>query len=43
MTPQSSTRVHFLDSGARNPVLGGNVSEFVHPIVEIELKRHRKL
>jgi len=24
-------------------VLGGNVSEFVHPIVEIELKRHRKL
>jgi hypothetical protein len=24
-------------------VLGGNVSEFVHPIVEAELKRHRKL
>jgi hypothetical protein len=24
-------------------VLGGNVSEFVHPIVEVELKRHRKL
>ena len=24
-------------------VLGGNVSEFVHPLVEIELKRHRKL
>ncbi|MDB6097749.1 MAG: hypothetical protein JWN58_452, partial [Gammaproteobacteria bacterium] len=21
----------------------GNVSEFVHPLVEIELKRHRKL
>jgi pantetheine-phosphate adenylyltransferase len=24
-------------------VLGGNVSEFVHPVVEVELKRHRKL
>src|SRR3974390_3580358 len=24
-------------------VLGGDVSEFVHPIVEIELKQHRKL
>jgi pantetheine-phosphate adenylyltransferase len=24
-------------------VLGGNVSEFVHPAVEVELKRHRKL
>jgi pantetheine-phosphate adenylyltransferase len=24
-------------------VLGGNVSEFVHPLVEAELKRHRKL
>jgi hypothetical protein len=24
-------------------VLGGNVSEFVHPLVEVELKRHRKL
>jgi phosphopantetheine adenylyltransferase len=23
-------------------VLGGNVSEFVHPLVEVELKRHRK-
>ena len=23
-------------------VLGGNVSEFVHPLVEVELKRHRQ-
>jgi pantetheine-phosphate adenylyltransferase len=43
MTPQeqytfiSSTLVREI------AVLGGNVSEFVHPIVEIELKRHRKL
>lgn len=42
MTPQeqytfiSSTLVREI------AVLGGNVSEFVHPIVEIELKRHRK-
>ena len=43
MTPQeqytfiSSTLVREI------AVLGGNVSEFVHPIVEVELKRHRKL
>jgi len=43
MTPQeqytfiSSTLVREI------AVLGGNVSEFVHPIVEIELKRHRKV
>ena len=43
MTPQeqytfiSSTLVREI------AVLGGNVSEFVHPIVEIELKRHRQL
>jgi pantetheine-phosphate adenylyltransferase len=43
MTPQeqytfiSSTLVREI------AVLGGNVSEFVHPLVEIELKRHRKL
>src|SRR5476651_2602578 len=43
MTPQeqytfiSSTLVREI------AVLGGNVSEFVHPTVEIELKRHRKL
>jgi pantetheine-phosphate adenylyltransferase len=43
MTPQeqytfiSSTLVREI------AVLGGNVSEFVHPIVETELKRHRKL
>jgi pantetheine-phosphate adenylyltransferase len=42
MTPQeqytfiSSTLVREI------AVLGGNVSEFVHPIVEVELKRHRK-
>jgi pantetheine-phosphate adenylyltransferase len=42
MTPQeqytfiSSTLVREI------AVLGGNVSEFVHPIVETELKRHRK-
>jgi pantetheine-phosphate adenylyltransferase len=42
MTPQeqytfiSSTLVREI------AVLGGDVSEFVHPIVEIELKRHRK-
>jgi pantetheine-phosphate adenylyltransferase len=42
MTPQeqytfiSSTLVREI------AVLGGNVSEFVHPLVEIELKRHRK-
>ena len=43
MTPQeqytfiSSTLVREI------AVLGGNVSEFVHPLVEVELKRHRKL
>jgi pantetheine-phosphate adenylyltransferase len=43
MTPQeqytfiSSTLVREI------AVLGGNVSEFVHPLVEIELKRHRKV
>jgi pantetheine-phosphate adenylyltransferase len=43
MTPQeqytfiSSTLVREI------AVLGGNVSEFVHPIVEVELKRHRQL
>src|SRR6201996_8703590 len=43
MTPQeqytfiSSTLVREI------AVLGGNVSEFVHPLVEFELKRHRKL
>ena len=43
MTPQeqytfiSSTLVREI------AVLGGNVSEFVHPAVEVELKRHRKL
>ena len=42
MTPQeqytfiSSTLVREI------AVLGGNVSEFVHPLVEVELKRHRK-
>jgi len=42
MTPQeqytfiSSTLVREI------AVLGGNVSEFVHPIVEVELKRHRQ-
>ena len=42
MTPQeqytfiSSTLVREI------AVLGGNVSEFVHPIVETELKRHRQ-
>jgi pantetheine-phosphate adenylyltransferase len=42
MTPQeqytfiSSTLVREI------AVLGGNVSEFVHPLVELELKRHRK-
>jgi pantetheine-phosphate adenylyltransferase len=43
MTPQeqytfiSSTLVREI------AVLGGNVSEFVHPLVEVELKRHRQL
>ena len=43
MTPQeqytfiSSTLVREI------AVLGGNVSEFVHPLVEIELKRHRQV
>ncbi len=43
MTPQeqytfiSSTLVREI------AVLGGNVSGFVHPLVEVELKRHRKL
>jgi len=43
MTPQeqytfiSSTLVREI------AVLGGNVSEFVHPIVEVELKRHRQV
>ena len=43
MTPQeqytfiSSTLVREI------AVLGGNVSEFVHPIVEVELKKHRQL
>ena len=30
-------------SSGQGSQLGGNVSEFVHPIVEIELKRHRKV
>ena len=43
MTPQeqytfiSSTLVREI------AVLGGNVSEFVHPLVEAELKKHRKM
>lgn len=43
MTPQeqytfiSSTLVREI------AVMGGNVSEFVHPLVEAELKKHRKL
>jgi len=43
MTPQeqytfiSSTLVREI------AVMGGNVSEFVHPLVETELKKHRRI
>ena len=43
MTPQE--QYTFISSSLVREiaVLGGNVSEFVHPLVEVELKRHRKL
>jgi pantetheine-phosphate adenylyltransferase len=43
MTPQE--QYTFISSSLVREiaVLGGNVSEFVHPLVEVELKRHRQL
>jgi len=43
MTPQE--QYTFISSSLVREiaVLGGDVSEFVHPLVEIELKRHRKV
>src|ERR1700759_4061339 len=43
MTPQE--QYTFISSTLVREIaqLGGNVSEFVHPSVELELKRHRKL
>jgi pantetheine-phosphate adenylyltransferase len=43
MTPQE--QYTFISSSLVREiaVLGGNVSEFVHPSVELELKRHRKV